>query len=1479
MIYLKTGLIPLNLAYDDEIAQEANGLYQLTFKFPKSDELSAQLKEETLLLADDLHGEQEFFVFEIKKSLDHVTVYANQVATLLNSYAIGSISVDRVPGQTVMTALAGAVVRACPFTFVSDVAGRHTLNLSHVSVMDALAKGKHSIIGQWGGDLVRDKYSVRLLTNGGAENQSLFMYRKNLSQFEQERSIKDLRTRIHFRKVIKGQGEGAQDQVIAVTVDSPLIGQYSQIYEATMTVEDQDVTDEASLRAYGQAYYGKTLCDLPEESMELAVVGEPDTPVRLYDVVSVLYDDYGIDLRLKISKYRYAPMSKRLKSIGFGKVGQTLGGAIGKVVSNQVEEAKAELVDEFDHKLQKELDNANAAFDAEFDKAKKAIDDGIEEAKAAAEVVKAEIGAEVEAVAREGQAVKQAVDAGLAQAKQEAQVFEENVHSRVAEVETKANQVADQARQSDQKAVQALTKAGTSETLAQTAKDTADRALRQAGDNLRTVQERANQLQADLDTAKRSITSQARDILNQAQAQQDLTSRLQTVETTANGTKTTVTELTKTVNTATGNLASVTQRVASTEIGLTSVRDQYSQLSQTVSGQTGQITAVTRQTADLQRGLDGVTERFEKLSVGARNYAEDYDFSRGMWEYSQGDSSPRNWSVRDGIYTVNGTTNTWRQYQLYSESGGRLGGKKDSTALLELEVGQTYTLSVEAKCISGSPNLWIELRDNGSANYNNIVTHAEIKLMRVTSDWKRYSVTFSVKPNSDFGHRRIILGYSEIGSVAFRKVELVKGLITTDAGPADEDIRQELATYIRTATENTSRLEQSIQTADGKAEGAKTLAQQTAQGLALKAEKTSLDTVTGRLETAESTIAQQAYQISQRLTSSQVESAITAKGYQTKDQVDANITGRGYITNAALAGYVPTTSFDNYKTETAQAIERGLTATRALIPTEFSGNILNDGKQVWRNARGATYTLDDELEADRYYTLTVKFRTGAGGQAVSSNVFGHWIVGSYDQTIDAWVIRGRSSTKIAKGTTFYINAHPATGLGNADWATLTKGPLAMSKYQEPFSSFVTSVDFQKVQETAQLYERVIGRSEGDIQTNVARQVLTSQLYQTEVKSPLADLATRLTQLNDSYAIQVLGSSSRILTEINANASGLRLTGKLIHLDGTVTASDAFFRSVLADKIEAGNIKAGAVTTAKIAAGAVTADHLLVNQAMIDKLVTNSLWADRLFAQSAFMAKLQATKIQAGQIDAGLIDTAMLAANAVTADKLLVNQAFFNKLMANEAYLRQLFAKQAFITQVQSVELSASRIKSGVLQAINGSMSVNLDSGQIHYYTDQAALKRILSGYPTQFIKFDTGTYGGKPAGVTVIGSNRDGSENPNNGSFAGIRIWNGIQPDGSFFDKMDIGADDVQIGHKVSDDGNGTYRGWQFRSYGDGTAVSLFPYGNYGRASITATNYRILNPSNNTYVNLEEVLNKIFDNFNNLNNNGNYQRSFYSSWR
>ncbi|NQL49476.1 gp58-like family protein [Streptococcus suis] len=875
MIYLKDGNIPLNLAYDDDIVQEANSTYQLSFKFPLTDGKWNLLRREVFLLADDLHGEQEFFIFEVKKAKGHVQVYAKQVATLLNYYSINSISVDRVPGQTVMTALAGSVKRPCPFTFFSDILDRHTFNESNVSVMAALAKDKHSIVGQWGGDLVRDKYQVKLLKNGGIENESLFMYKKNLSSYEESENINNLKTRLHLKKTIKGQSEGEADRVIAVTVDSPLIGQYRQIYEADIEVNDQDVTDVASLTAYGKRYFSSTLCDLVENSINLDVKGKSDVSVKMFDMVSVFHERFDVDLRLKISSYHFGPMSKRLKSIGFGKVSQSFGSTVASMVAGSVDKATGRLSASFEQKLQKEIDNANRHFDAEFDKRVESINDGIEQAQAEAE--------------RYADAIKQEIDTEIAQVNQSMQSQEQEHDREVANILSKTQSVESLANQAKADAANAIARANQVKTeaiadaRAQVA--TVNQALNTAKTELQSAiasaDQKARDSQASATALRNDLNLQASKILAQAQAQTALTSRVTTVETLADGTRSTVAELSKTVSKATGDITSVTSRTKTVEDTLSQTRTQYEALTQTVNMQTGQIDSINRKTADLQSGIDGVTERFESLRI-EDNLLLNSSFNQNLTQW-RGTGV----TIVDGKARITGEFNKTKY--IYQSI-------KSQTA--NDDVSQVYIASISVKVsnyAAGSINPYLALYISGIKNDSaktwfgaTYLTPSRLEAVN-NKGIVQFTTTFKVNvPRSQIDRIEFhIYARDFTGEVEFEKVSLRRGNIDLGWQASPEDLRSEIATYKRTAEESSAELSRQIQLADGKAVEAKTYAQQTAEGFKTRLE--SLETY----KDGESTRASQYFTASRAETAKQLsaERAAIATNYVAKSTYDENVRG------------------------------------------------------------------------------------------------------------------------------------------------------------------------------------------------------------------------------------------------------------------------------------------------------------------------------------------------------------------------------------------------------------------------------------------------------------------------------------------------------------------------------------------------------------------------------------------------------------
>ncbi len=190
---------------------------------------------------------------------------------------------------------------------------------------------------------------------------------------------------------------------------------------------------------------------------------------------------------------------------------------------------------------------------------------------------------------------------------------------------------------------------------------------------------------------------------------------------------------------------------------------------------------------------------------------------------------------------------------------------------------------------------------------------------------------------------------------------------------------------------------------------------------------------------------------------------------------------------------------------------------------------------------------------------------------------------------------------------------------------------------------------------------------------------------------------------------------------------------------------------------------------------------------------------------AFGAKLgEFIKLRADQIIGGTIDANKINVINLKASSIVGLDANFIKARISYAITDLLEGK--------------------VIKARNGAMTIDLQSGQINHYTNESAMRRIDSSTASQFIKMTKSGFiseiGNMQAAMTVIGSNSDGSENHENKTFGGIRIWNGKSSyQSTSFVEL--------VGNRVAIYGNKNRSPWLFDSTTSGYAY-LIPQNDRG---------------------------------------------------
>ena len=419
-----------------------------------------------------------------------------------------------------------------------------------------------------------------------------------------------------------------------------------------------------------------------------------------------------------------------------------------------------------------------------------------------------------------------------------------------------------------------------------------------------TVDTKATNVQNALTKAKQDLASQAQQLREQANAQSELTNRVSLVEETANGTKTTVSELSKTVDQNGKDITSVTARTKVVEDDLSGTKTTLSQVKMTAD-------STSQKTATLETGLSGLSAKFDNLKIGGRNLLVKTNQGKTNWSWaiSSGGATAEDYDVDDiNAVKLTRTSNNSASWSYISYSGLRRN---------LIEPDTKYTLSFDIKpSVDVTFSAALKRGDGGAP-----LTNAANMNKALANKWTKVSCVLTSNTTlPDDLSQVVYLQGMPIGNgnwLIIKNIKLEKGNVVTDYSSSDADIEQKIAEYKQNADQNYASLQSTVQNLDGTVQHNKTVADQTAQGFTTRIE--SLETY----KSGESTRANQYFELAKTETARQLtaERTAIAKDYVAKSTYTSDVTGiRNELSVTTTTANTIKTNLANYQASNDRAV-------------------------------------------------------------------------------------------------------------------------------------------------------------------------------------------------------------------------------------------------------------------------------------------------------------------------------------------------------------------------------------------------------------------------------------------------------------------------------------------------------------------------------------------------------------------------------
>ena len=320
------------------VTEQLNGLFSLEFDYPIHAKASDKLRPEMIVKCPVPELQDQLFrIVERDDSLGGlVHIVAHHIFYDLAKNLIEDTYIVNKNGSGALTQLLGATTVPHSFSGTSNMTTVNNVRLVRLNPVEVLLDSDldNGYQARFGGEIVRDNYSISMLAHRGSDNGVQIRDKKNLTGYKSDLDYSSIVTRI--------MPEGYDGLFLPEKyVDSPLINSYVSPKIKITKYDNVKVGDEegefatkdlayAELRRLAALEFTVSHIDKPtatydvefaplERTEEYKQFSSLET-INLGDIVSVTHAEDGFSVTARMVEYRYDPILKAFISITLGNV-------------------------------------------------------------------------------------------------------------------------------------------------------------------------------------------------------------------------------------------------------------------------------------------------------------------------------------------------------------------------------------------------------------------------------------------------------------------------------------------------------------------------------------------------------------------------------------------------------------------------------------------------------------------------------------------------------------------------------------------------------------------------------------------------------------------------------------------------------------------------------------------------------------------------------------------------------------------------------------------------------------------------------------------------------------------------------------------------------------------------------------------------------------------------------------------------------